>query len=260
MKTLLRLAAVFLLWTPIAAWPAMGRTELIEVGASQNHFYIEPSFSGSMLSLFGSIDREQLKDRPFDVAVTIQGPERPVTVWKKERRFGVWMNTRSVTFDRVPNYYTVLSTKPVAELAPLSERKQYEIGLDALRLPLEAADHGQIAPASLDEFQKAVIRLKTGNHLYSEKPSDIDFIGSRLFRSRVFLPATAGPGLYRANFFVLQGGKVAGSAQTHVRLKKIGIEAELSSAAIHYPILYGVIAVMLAAAVGGGASLMFRRS
>lgn len=258
-NSFLRLAALLIIFAPVHARSETPRPGLIEAGASQNHFYIEPSFSGSMLSLFGSVDREQLKDRPFDIAVTIRGPVKPVTVWKKERRYGIWMNTRSVTFEGVPNYYTVLSTKPVAELAPLREREKYEIGLDALQLSLDGSN-ANITPESPADFRKAIIRLKQANHLYSEEASNIDFIGSRLFRSRIFLPATAGPGLYRASFFVLQGGHVAGMAETNVRLKKIGIEAELSSASIQHPILYGVLAVLLAAAAGSGASLIFRRS
>jgi len=52
---------------------------------------------------------------------------------------------------------------------------------------------------------------------------------------------------------------VAGEASAHIRLNKVGIEAGLSSAAVDHPWLYGVLAVILAAAVGGGASLVFRR-
>ena len=50
-----------------------------------------------------------------------------------------------------------------------------------------------------------------------------------------------------------------GEASAHIRLNKIGIEALLSSAAANRPWLYGVLSVILAAGVGGGASLVFRR-
>lgn len=233
--------------------------DLIEAGASQTHFYIEPSYDGTSIALFGAVDTSRLKNEPFDVAVTIRGPVKPVTVWKKGRRAGFWVNTESVSFEGVPNYYAILSTKPVDAIAPLDERKAYGIGIDALRLPLrEGAD---AAPNSASpEFERALVKLKTASGLFLEQnQAAIVFFGARLFRARTFLPPAAGPGLYRAEFYILQDGKVIGATSAHIRLKKIGIEARLSSAAIYHPWLYGVLAVLLAAAIGGGASFVFRR-
>jgi uncharacterized protein (TIGR02186 family) len=234
--------------------------DTIEAGASQNYFYIEPSYDGTAIILFGSIDRESLHGRPFDLAVTIEGPIRPVTVWKKDRLAGLWVNTESLTFEGVPNYYAVLSTRPVREIASLEVRSAHEIGLDALSLPLKAPNVPNGHPPAPKEFQDALIRLKKSSGLFSENSKGaFEFFGSRLFRSRVFLPASASPGLYRVKFYVLQDGKTAGETSAHIRLKKIGIEARLSSAAMNYPWFYGLMAIIVAALTGGGASLIFRR-
>src|SRR5215468_6027592 len=125
----------------------------IEAGASQNYFYIQPNYDGTAIILFGSIDRESLHGRPFDLAVTIEGPIRPVTVWKKGRLAGLWINTESLTFEGVPNYYAVLSTRPVREIAPLEVRKAHEIGLDALPLPLKAPNIPNGHSPAPKEFQ-----------------------------------------------------------------------------------------------------------
>jgi uncharacterized protein (TIGR02186 family) len=232
----------------------------IEAGASQNYFYIEPSYDGTTIVLFGSVDRERLNGQPFDIAVTIRGPLRPVTIWKKDRRAGLWVNSQSLTFEGVPYYYAVLSTRPAAEIASLEDRKAYDIGLDALSLPLEAEDGSKPQAVAPLEFQTALIRLKQSSGLFVEQSGGaIEFIGPRLFRSRVELPASAGAGLYRAKFYLLQKGKVLGETSAHIRIKKIGIEARLSFAALNYPWLYGALAVAVAAAIGGGASLVFRR-
>jgi uncharacterized protein (TIGR02186 family) len=232
----------------------------IEAGASQNYFYIQPNYDGTAIILFGSIDRESLHGRPFDLAVTIEGPIRPVTVWKKGRFAGLWINTESLTFEGVPNYYAVLSTRPVREIAPLEVRKAHEIGLDALPLPLKAPNVPNGHSPAPKEFQDALIRLKKSSGLFSENSKEaFEFFGIRLFRSRVFLPASAGPGLYRVKFYVFQDGKAAGQTSAQIRLKKIGIEARLSSAAMNYPWFYGVMAITVAALAGGGASLIFRR-
>ncbi len=234
--------------------------DLIEAGASQNHFYIEPTYDGTSITLFGSVDSDRLKNEPFDVAITIRGPIRPVTVWKKSRRVGLWINAESLTFDGVPDYYAVLSTKPLEQIASSEERKDHELGAAFLQFPLAASPEAKPPRNLPQEFRDALIKLKRSSGLFVEdNQAAIEFLGARLFRARIFLPAAAGPGLYRANFLVLKKGSVVGEASARIRLNKIGIEARLSSAAINHPWLYGVLAVILAAAVGGGASLIFRR-
>ena len=233
----------------------------IEAEASENYFYIEPGYNGSSIVLFGSIDREKLRGKPFDVAVTIRGPVRPVTVWKKGRHAGLWINTESLTFEGVPNFYAVLSTKPAAEIAAIEERNGHGIGLDALSLPLRVGDGGKAGDAAPREFQQALIRLKQSSGLFVEQSKGaIEFFGSRLFRAHIYLPASAGAGLYRAEFYIYQNGKIAGETGSDILLSKVGIEAQLSAAALEFPWLYGSIAVLLAALTGGGASLIFRKS
>ena len=226
------------------------RPDLIEAGASQNHFYIEPSYDGTSIALFGSVDSDRLKTEPFDVAITIRGPIRPAAVWKKARHAGLWINAHSLTFDGVPNYYAVLSTKPLEDIASFEERKGHEIGIDVLQFPLTNPETKALTNPP-QEFRDALIKLKRASGLFVEdSQAGIEFLGARLFRAKLFLPAAAGPGLYRANFYVLQKGSVIGEASARIRLNKIGIEARLSSAAVDHPWLYGVLAVILAAAVG----------
>ncbi len=244
-----------------AAAPASAAVpDPIEADASENYFYIEPGYNGSSIVLFGSIDRDRLRGKPFDIAVTIRGPVRPVTVWKKGRHAGLWINSESLTFEAVPNYYAVLTTKPAAEIAPLDERRSYGIGLDALALPSQAGDGIKAGAAAPQEYQDALVRLKQSAGLFLEQSKGaVEFLGTRLFRTHVYLPAAAGAGLYRAEFYILQNEQVVGETGADILLTKIGIEAELSSAALYFPWLYGLVAVILAALVGGGASIIFRK-
>lgn len=165
----------------------------IEADASQNYFYIEPGYNGSSIVLFGSIDRDKLRGKAFDVSVTVRGPVRPVTVWKKGRHAGLWINSERLTFEGVPNYYAVLSTKPASELASFEERKSRGIGLDALALPLQAGDGGKAVAQAPREFQDALIRLKQSAGLFVEQSQEaIEFLGSQLSgRMFIFLPLRA---------------------------------------------------------------------
>lgn len=256
--TVFGLLCGLLFWAFALQAPAIAvGANLIEGGASENSLFIEPSYDGTSVALFGSVDAGRFDGQPFDIAVTLRGPNQPVTVWKKKRQAGLWVNAESLAFEGAPNYYAVLSTKPVKELAPLQERAEHQIGIDAISLPVQESKPETVAP---EEFRDALIELKKRKSLFIENDNGaIEFFGARLFRVKVFLPPAAGPGLYQAEFFALQNGKVIGQAGARIRLKKIGVEAQLSSAAADRPWLYGLLAVMLAAAFGGGASLAFRR-
>ena len=232
----------------------------IEADASENYFYIEPGFDGTDVVIFGAIDRDRFKGDSFDLAITIVGPVKPMTVWKKERRGPIWVNSRKLKFDAVPSYYSVLTTKPVEALASSVERAKYEIGLDVLDLPIKRDAEGSPVMMPPDEFRSGLIRLKKASRLFLEDSYSIEMLGRSLFRARTFLPASGAPGLYRARIFLIQHGKVIGSTTSHVRLTKVGIEDFLSSSSSASPWLYGVCAVLLAAAIGGGASLVFRKS
>ena len=193
-RRLLR-TALFLMLIVAFEDVAMAETpDLIEAGASQNHFYIEPSYDGTSIALFGSVDSDQLKNQPFEVAVTLRGPIKPVTVWKKARRAGLWVNSQSITFDGVPNYYAVLSTKPLEEIASLEARKDHEIGVDALQfsdagrqaawpavqgLP-ERADH-------LERDERPFRRAQPGRHHFPGRETfPRKHLSSRGSRSRAF--------------------------------------------------------------------------
>lgn len=254
-----RIALPAALATAAFSTGAAASANLIEAGAAQNQFYIEPSYDGTSIVLFGAVDRDRLKSEPFDVAVTLRGPVQPVIVWKKDRRAGLWVNSQRLIFDGVPNYFSVLSTRPLGEIAPVEERDRFELGIDVLNLPIRDEQKNPPSKLTRSEFEAALLRQKKAAGLFVEEARAIDFFGVSLFRTKTFLPAAAGPGLYVAHFYVLQRGKVVGDATARIRLRKIGIEARVSSAASEHPWLYGVIAVVLAAAVGGATSFLTGR-
>jgi uncharacterized protein (TIGR02186 family) len=249
--------ALLALWLAPPVAGAAPVPDSIEAEVSENFFHIEPGYNGSSIVLFGSVDRDKLRGKPFDVAVTVSGPAKPMTVWKKGRHAGLWINSESLIFESVPNFYAVLSTRPAAEIADVEERKAHGIGLDALRLHARA---GSISPAR-EEFHQALIRLKQSSGLYLEQSKGaVEFPGPRLFRARVYLPASAHAGLYRAEFYIYQNGKIVGETGADIQLTKVGIEYRMWEAALDFPWLYGAAAVIIAALTGGGASLIFRKT
>jgi len=78
------------------AGPARGEALVADL---TNHLIaITTGFTGAAVVLFGAIDG------PGDIAVVIRGPDRDVTVRRKTRVAGIWVNSEEVNFGNVPSF------------------------------------------------------------------------------------------------------------------------------------------------------------
>lgn len=84
--------------------------EEIVLGLSQAEVSITTNFDGSEILVYGAVKRETPipEGAPLEVVVTVSGPSTPIMVRRKERRFGIWVNTDAVEVDRAPSFYAVV--------------------------------------------------------------------------------------------------------------------------------------------------------
>ena len=108
---MLRFALAFLL----LALPA--KAEEIVLGLSRDEVSITATFDGSDILIFGAIKRDAPKpDGELGVIVTVSGPDQQVTVRRKDRRFGIWVNVDDVEIDAAPSFYAVASNAPLNDI------------------------------------------------------------------------------------------------------------------------------------------------
>ncbi|MGH9916775.1 MAG: TIGR02186 family protein, partial [Pyrinomonadaceae bacterium] len=91
-----------------------GNKETVEIGLSTDTIAITSGFRGTDLTVFGALDNaDPLIQRQgrYDIVVILQGPERNFVVRRKDRFFGVWVNSESVTFQHIPASYSLASTR-----------------------------------------------------------------------------------------------------------------------------------------------------
>ena len=67
---------------------------------SQENVKITTDFLGAKILLFGAYDGQ----KGDDIIVVVTGPKGLVTVQKKEKVFGIWVNTKSVNYINTPKY------------------------------------------------------------------------------------------------------------------------------------------------------------
>ncbi len=236
-----------------AAGPAARAAEPLSIDLSSHVVSISAGFAGTELILFGAVEA------PGDIIVVVRGPPQRVVVRKKERIAGVWINTESFGFTDVPGFYGVASNRPLFDVASPVVLDLHGIGVDQLQF--EPADTEEDASRDLSgQSFEALSRIKQRQRLYGNEVGDVTFIGEKLFRTAIRLPANIPIGAYDVKVFLLRDGNVAGIRTTPLVIEKTGIGAAIFDFAHRNSPAYGLVAVLLALVAGWIAEIVFRKA
>jgi uncharacterized protein (TIGR02186 family) len=236
--------------------------EKIESDLSARNIAIESNFTGERIVIFGTIEnsrQSEFEPGLYDVVVVVRGPKETVVARRKDRVAGIWINTDSQTFASAPGFYAVLSRRDIKKIAPPSILNAYGLGFDSIGFrPLGKLVPGRAAEG-LAEFQDAVVRIMQRQGLYAYNPEGVVFVGRNLFRATVSIPANVPVGHYATDVYLLREGEVLSHNRSNLVISKEGFERFVYAAAFDYPILYGIVAVLVAVISGLLASVMTRR-
>lgn len=265
---LARLLAALLLVLPLWATGAASAErandkvrppEGIEIGMSTNEIAITSDFTGADLTIFGTltnVDDYLQQIGQYDIIVTLEGPRVDSTIRRKERVFGIWINTEQMTFSAVPQSYSMTSTRVIKDIAPQQELASLNVGIDHIRL-FAANYFGDIA--ALDDFRQAFRRQMLDSGLYQTNPGGIRFVSPSLFRATLKLPADVPNGVHVVHAYLFKSGEFMMETKLPLRVVKTGIEQSLTEAAYERSFLYGLAAVLMALAIGWAGSVIFRK-
>lgn len=239
------LAILFAFALPVQA-------EEIVLGLSHDEVAITATFEGSEILVFGAIKRDApTPDGNLGLIVTVAGPDSPVTVRRKDRRFGIWVNTDDVKVDAAPTFYAVATSGPMRDVLRATEDLRQQITLrSAIRsVGTNVMDSGN--------FTNALIRIRSDQRLFQVLEGAVDFQDDTLFRTAINLPANLVEGDYEARIFLTRDGTIVDEYVTEIPVKKVGLERWLYNLAHDNAVLYGLMSLAIAIAAGWGASAVF---
>ena len=248
------LAALLLL----LAGAAQAQQPRLVTDLSQSRIDISYRFAGAELLIFGAVQYPggRTPDRAPGIAVVLRGPAEALTVRRKDRVAGIWINTRSLRFESVPGFYAWATTSPVERLLDERNAAIYEIGLRHLQLsPATAAD-----AETTGRFQEGLVKLRVSEGLFVEQPYGVQVTDRILYRARLPIPSAVPVGNYQAEIYLISDGRVRARSTAPVIIDKTGFERSLYVFAQDHGFLYGLFAVALAVAMGIAAGQIGRRA
>lgn len=242
------------------AAPAMPR-ETVQADISTRRVAVTSSFAGIEIVVFGAIDYSRQPSPEsgyYDAVVVVEGTPARLVARKKDRVLGLWVNADSMTFQSVPSYYAIASTRPIEEIASEEVLKAAGIGFDYVPMTLAKNSQGRSA-AEIKTYRDAVVRLKRKQSLYSEVEYGVTFIGRSLFRASIDVPANVTVGPFDTRVFLFREGELLSRYNARLNLEREGVEQLLYEAALRFPLAYGFATVAFAMLAGLLASTLFRR-
>ena len=245
---------------PVPAQPPPRET--VQADVSTRSVAVTSSFTGTEIIIFGAVDNSRqvtAESGFYDIVIVIEGTPTRLVARRKSNVAGIWINTQSTTFESVPSYYAIISTRPLDEITNPIALKENDIGFEQVRMmPVQGWETG-LTTADLEDFKAAVIRLKQKDGLYVQEEYGVAFIGRSLFRASIDLPANVPVGPLDVRVYLFRDGQLLSNYTARVRLEREGLERFLYNFAYSRPFLYGLCTVLIAVGSGLLASTVLRR-
>lgn len=231
------------------------RAEEVVLGLSRDRVAITATFEGSDILIFGAVKREApIPEQPLDVVITVAGPSLPLTVRRKERVFGIWVNTDMVDLDAAPTFYAVATSGPLDQVLTNTEDLRHRVSIPRAIRSVGAASMAE----DVESFTDALIRIRERQDAYQLLENAVAVDEQTLFRTAIRLPANLTEGAYKTRIFLTREGRVVSHFETVIDVRKVGLERWLFSLSRQQPLVYGLMSIAIAIAAGWGASAAFR--
>ncbi len=239
----MNIAKLLILFIIIFPLGANAKTNGFAVGIASNHIDITVGFDGSSIELFG--DR---RDKKAVVAIVVEGPKKNVTIWKKAKIMGTWVNFHYAKFKKIPTYYNyAISTDKISKVLSKA-MTQNAIGHEALFNKVNSEKNKK--REDIEIFQDALLQKNYDLGVFFEKPAEIDFINDNFFHASFKVPPSAPTGDYKIHSFLIKNGKVVNHIINDLKVEQVGLNAFIYKSAQNYSFVYAMFCIFLALFAG----------
>jgi hypothetical protein len=223
-----------------------------EIRVNPETIRIGAFFSGSRLSVSGKLPSN------CEAVIEVIGQQVEEELMRKGRHWDLWMNVGEIDIFGAPRLYYVMSSDS-ALLA--GSHNDLAWGYAALRK--EATFQGTSGGGPGSKLFEEFIRLKEEQGLYGKFPQAVQLTDSdegQITVQGVFHFSTrVAPGPYRVCLSAVRNGRIIQRRCTTLEVSLTGLPAFLSLLASNHEVLYGLMAISFAVAVGLLSGFAFKR-
>ena len=227
----------------------------IIIDENEKDIRIKPNIAGTEVVLYGAMPSGKK-----DIIIEVVGPARNISLEEKRRIYGFWLGLGRADYFQVPSYYNIMSSRKLSEIADQSVFDKLRLGV--INLPLGNAKisntktNQNIFNKNLKKYMLDKGQFKIGENQISVK-SGPGKVG--IFSTEFLLPSNSYQGKYFVRYFIFQNGEFISYAENKIDLKQAGFSRAIWLTATNFPLLYGILAVILSGLLGWLISTIFRR-
>ena len=222
---------------------------------------ISARFNGTELLLFGAVEWE----KNDDLIISVTGPRKNITVYKKSKISNIWINSDSIVFKNIPSYYYIAINSPARGNDKLNVLKSVNLGYQNLDFEAENPFNKNIKyfkntrPNQVKWEDALINKMESSNRWKFLDNNNVKIIKNKLFRLPLDLPDNIMPGIYNVQIIHIRNRKVIAKEISSISVLKTGLEAQIYSFAHNYSMFYGIFAIVFAVFSGYLAAVAFRK-
>tara|TARA_A100001011_G_scaffold394240_1_gene486146 strand:- start:3370 stop:4131 length:762 start_codon:yes stop_codon:yes gene_type:complete len=227
-----------------------GYTQETYFDLSQDEIKIETNFDGKEIIIFGLLEDDH------DTIVAIRGPNKKLKIQKKSRYFGVWFNTKRITYNNIPNIFFLASTNKINDILPESKLIQENLSFNGI---LKNKNYNQNFAFENDQdiWTQNFIRIKKEKLFFSQ--FEMKKFKNKLFQTTVYFPSTTTPGKYIVSVYHVRNKTIISKEDKVINIEKSGIGNDIYYFANNNSVAYGFFTIVFAILSGLIAATLFRR-
>jgi len=227
----------------------------IIIDENEKDIRIKPNISGTEVVLYGVMP-SGIKD----IIIEVVGPARNISLEEKRRIYGFWLGLGRADYFQVPSYYNIMSSRKISEIADQNVFDKLRLGVT--NLPLGNAEISN-SLTSQNIFNQNLKKYMLDKGQFNIGEDDINIKSGPgkvgIFSTEFLLPSNSYQGKYYVRYFIFQNGEFLSYAENKIDLKQAGFSRIISLTATNFPLLYGILAVILSGSLGWLISTIFRR-
>lgn len=240
-------SAVFLLFLFVQHSAAQDDHMIVDLAS--DHIDVTVGFSGSTIELFG--DR---RDKDAQVAIVVEGPERSITIWKKERILGTWINRYYTKFNKIPVYYNYALSHDDIVTKHQEIAKRHRVGIAEMMSTRSIKKSDSVE--NFDEYKNFLIDMRQKIEAFPKTHEKIKFLNDHFFRVSFKIPPSVPTGEYKISSILIKDGQVIQARENTLRVKQVGLNAFILKSSKEHAILYAIFCIVLASLSGWVVSIV----